>query len=95
MYKSIAFTFLADIGKLRVCQKLASKDYDYDDGYFLVNFGNDRGTFSIVFLAEELLDWFTNLADNGNKDCQTLLTYLDQHSTGDLYKDLENYKKFQ
>lgn len=34
MYKSIAFTFLADIEKLRVCKKLASKDYGYDNGSF-------------------------------------------------------------
>jgi len=95
MYKSIAFTFLADIEKLRVCKKLASKDYGYDNGHFLVDFGNDKGTFSIAFMDEELLDWLTNLADNGDKDCQALLAHLDQHSTGNLYKDLKIYPKYQ
>lgn len=95
MYKSIAFTFLTDIRKLQVCKKFASKDYDIENGHFLMNFGNIEKTFSIAFMDEELLDWLTSLANNGNKDYQALLTYLDQYSIKDLYKDLENYKKFQ
>ena len=76
-------------------QDPGSKAYGYDNGHFLVDFGNDKGTFSIAFMDEELLDWLTNLADNGDKDCQALLAHLDQHSTGNLYKDLKIYPKYQ
>lgn len=93
MYHSLAFTFLADIGQKRVCQKFASKDYEFDDGHFLVAF-EDKGVFSIAFLADELLACFKAFADNGDKDCQLFLAYLDQYGTGNLYKDLELYKKF-
>ncbi len=93
MYHSLTFTFLADIGQKRVCQKFALKKYEYDDGHFLVEF-EEKGVFSIAFLEDELLACFRTLADKGDKDCQLFLSCLDQHGTGNLHKDLENYKKF-
>lgn len=56
MYKSIAFTFLTDIRKLQVCKKFASKDYDIENGHFLMNLGNIEKTFSSAFMDEELLN---------------------------------------